>query len=331
MCAAARLKFVLPRFPSTFPGKFGSMRWTDPGLAFRRALQLRPSEIAHPPISDFVLVAYRKGATRITRRANGPSRSCQVTPGHISLLTSSVASEWAWEEPIDVLHVYLETGLMSEVMGGVFDWQLAGAQLRDLLDVHDEFIVGLGDILVGEAENNEPGLRLFVESLAHQLCIHLLRRYFDLKPSAMATIGEFEQAVVNRVRDHIMENLGEDPFSPPCRASLGSVRPISGACFVAPSAFLAPVRLERQTEQSASAAIGPPPCHRRSRRSDRLRRPKPSDPAFPQSVQGDAGPVASRLTPLAIAAPRENAYLPKIRRARSIRPRLFSTISPHAP
>ena len=211
MCAAARSEIRPAEIPEYVPGKVWldalDRPWT--GLS-ARGYSYGPSEIAHPPISDFVLVAYRKGATRMTRRANGPSRSCRVTAGHISLLTSSVASEWAWEEPIDVLHVYLETGLMSEVMEGVFDRQLAGAQLRDLLDVHDEFIVGLGDILVREAENNEPGSRLFVESLAHQLCIHLLRRYFDLKPSAMATIGEFEQAVVNRVRDYIMENLGED-------------------------------------------------------------------------------------------------------------------------
>ena len=164
----------------------------------------------------------------MTRRANGPSRSCQVTPGHISLLTSSVASEWAWEEPIEVLHVYLETGLMSEVMGGfsIGNWPAPNFAICLTCTTNSS---SASAISWSAKRRKEPGSRLFVELLANQLCIHLLRRYFDLKPSAMATIGEFEQAVVNRVRDHIMENLGEDLSLAALSRVARSVCPISGA------------------------------------------------------------------------------------------------------
>lgn len=175
-----------------------------------RGYRYAPSEVDGPPISHFMLVAYRAGATRMTRRVNGRSRSCHVAPGHISLLTSNVASEWEWDEPIDVLHIYIETGLMSDVIENVFNRDMVGVQLHDLLNVEDDFIFKLSDILISEAQHKEPGSRLFVESLAHQLCIHLIRRYFDLRPSAIIQISEFDQSVVNRVRDFIMENLGDD-------------------------------------------------------------------------------------------------------------------------
>ena len=208
MSVSGRFEIRPAEIPKYVPGKVWldalDRSWT--GIS-ARGYSYAPSEVAHPPISDFVLVAYRAGATRMTRRANGPSRSCRVVPGQISLLTSNTASEWAWEEPIDVLHVYLEPALMVEVIESVFNREMVGAQLHDLLDVQDDFILKLGDSLINEAQNDEPGSRLFVESLAHQLCIHLVRRYFDLQPSAIVTIGEFDRSVVNRVRDYIMENL----------------------------------------------------------------------------------------------------------------------------
>ncbi len=228
MSVSGRIEIRPAEIPKFVPGTV----WLDAldrswaGIS-ARGYSYAPSEVAHPPISDFVLVAYRMGATRMTRRANGPSRSCQVAPGHISLLTSNTASEWAWEKPIDVLHVYLEPGLMSEVIESVFNREMVGAQLHDLLDVQDDFILKLADSLISEAQHNEPGSRLFVESLAHQLCIHLVRRYFDLKPSAIVTIGEFDRSVVNRVRDYIMENLGEDL----CLTTLSRVARVSPSHF----------------------------------------------------------------------------------------------------
>ena len=248
---AARHEIRPAEIPEYVPGKVWlealDRPWT--GLS-ARGYRYGPSEVAHPPISDFVLVAYRAGVTRMTRRANGPSRSCQVAPGQISLLTSNTASEWAWDEPIDVLHIYLESKLMAEVIENVFNREMVGAQLHDLLDVQDDFILRLGDSLINEAQHNEPGSRLFVESLAHQLCIHLVRRYFELQPSSLVVIGEFDRSVVNRVRDYIMENLGEDL----CLASLSGVARVSPSHFgrvfrrafgVPPHQFILNARLDK--------------------------------------------------------------------------------------
>ena len=261
MSAPARFEIRPAEIPKYVPGKVWldalDRSWT--GIS-ARGYTYGPSEVAHPPISDFVLVAYRTGTTRMTRRANGPSRSCQVAPGHVSLLTSNTASEWAWEKPIDVLHVYIETGLMSEVVESVFNRGLAGAQLYDLLDVKDDCLLKLSDILIDEAQHNEPGSRLFVELLAHQLCIHLVRRYFDLEPSAVLTIGAFDQSVVNRVRDYIMENLGEDL----CLAALSRVARVSPSHFgrvfrrafgVPPHRFILNARLDKARNMLADRRL----------------------------------------------------------------------------
>jgi AraC family transcriptional regulator len=84
-------------------------RWS--GLSIR-GYKYKPSDISAPGCSDYLIVLYTGGPTRMSRRVDGPRRTSDVAFGDISLLTRAVESEWCWQDSIEVLHIYLEiTGL----------------------------------------------------------------------------------------------------------------------------------------------------------------------------------------------------------------------------
>ena len=63
---------------------------------------------------DYLIVAYKDGATTMNRRSTGDWRNEHVAPGCVSLLTHAAQSHWRWSEDIEVTHLYLSPGTMAE-------------------------------------------------------------------------------------------------------------------------------------------------------------------------------------------------------------------------
>jgi AraC family transcriptional regulator len=70
-------------------------------------------DVVVPPVSDFTIVSYLRGATLMERRCEGAWTRTYCAPGDVSLLTRSQRSHWHWTEEIDVSHVYLSENLVS--------------------------------------------------------------------------------------------------------------------------------------------------------------------------------------------------------------------------
>jgi AraC family transcriptional regulator len=242
--------------PSDVPTYVPGTIWLD-GLDNRwnelsvRGYTYKPSDVSPPGLADYLLVLYRDGVTRMSRRLEGPRRTSQIVPGDISLLPRAVESEWRWVDDIEVLHIYLQPGLIARVANSILDRDIAGVNLKDILKIRDDVLSALGRLLVQEASTDEAGSRLYAEAIGQQIAVHLLRHYFDLKKvPGEAPAGKFDSRRIRQVQEFIEAQLGGNPTL----ASLADIAGVSPAYFsrlfrhsfgAPPHQYLLSRRLER--------------------------------------------------------------------------------------
>lgn len=160
-----------------------------------------------PPMRDYMIVSYRHGRTPMERRFDGAWQQARCAPGSISLLTRAQRSDWNWSENVDVVHVYLSDELLTHLASEALDGAVTEVRLRDVLNVEDPVLTA--GVAAVEQEAREPGLggKLYVEALAAQLGLHLLRHYAELEVRAPAERGALSSAQRARVGDYIESHL----------------------------------------------------------------------------------------------------------------------------
>src|SRR5580692_12923525 len=67
-----------------------------------RGYRYAPLDVPIPGMRDYIIVAYKDGATTMNRRSTGEWRKELVAPGCVSLLTHAAQSHWRWSEDIEV-------------------------------------------------------------------------------------------------------------------------------------------------------------------------------------------------------------------------------------
>ena len=109
------------------------------------------------------------------RQCEGAWTKTHCAPGDVSLLTKSQRSHWHWTNEIDVSHVYLSEILVSGICAEVTDRCIADVQLQDVLKSHDPIVTAAVAAITREAQQQALGSALYVEAVATQLVVHLLR------------------------------------------------------------------------------------------------------------------------------------------------------------
>lgn len=194
--------------PKWLPGKLtvdsASQGWD--GLRIR-GYEYSPSDVPIPPMQDYLVVVYRGGSTDMNRRASGPWRNADVGPGVISLLTNAAAAHWHWSEQIEVNHIYLSPQKLDEVASDVFEREIKGVELRDILCAEDQVVGRVLHELLSEIAMGGVGQKLYAEALTTQLCVHVLRNYAG-ELTAAARVGRgLSTTEAERIRDYIEDNL----------------------------------------------------------------------------------------------------------------------------
>lgn len=194
--------------PIWLPGELtvdsATLGWKDVRI---RGYKYDPSDVLLPPMRDYMIVFYRQGNTPMNRRCSGPWRYEDVGPGVASLLTQAADSHWHWTVPIEVRHLYITQSKLAEVATDVYQKHINHVELRDILKTEDPVFLHMMETLYAETHSGGVGGQLYVEALANQMCVHLLRNYAgEFRKPPQTTPGlSFVQA--KRVREFICENL----------------------------------------------------------------------------------------------------------------------------
>ena len=197
--------------PRWVPGKIllasDTSRFSDVVL---RSYEYRPSEVFIPPLRDYGLVLYKRGPTSMDRRVDGPWSRELLTPGNLSLLTRVEPSYWHWTADIEVTPLYLSQQVLARVSADVFDRDIADVRLKDVLKADDEVLRAGVAAMAKEVQTNNLGGQLFVDALATQVCVQILRHHalvtFREKPLVGAGLSALQAKLVSR---YIDENIDQ--------------------------------------------------------------------------------------------------------------------------
>ena len=202
-------KLLAPEdLPVWVPGRILSrsddLGWKGVAL---RSYHYKGQDVRIPAMRDFMLVSYRTGVTPMERRFDGRWSRTTCGPGAVSLLTRSQKSHWYWTEDVEVTHVYLSQDLVAEVASEVTGRTVEEVSLADILRTDDPIVTAAVDAIAAEAANIGLGGALYVESVARQLVIHLLRNYAAVRLRSPERSGHLTAAQRRTVIDFIEANL----------------------------------------------------------------------------------------------------------------------------
>jgi AraC family transcriptional regulator len=147
---------------------------------FLRAYRYGALDVEVPPVVDYTLVAYRRGATMMEREIDGHWSREFVVPGDLSVLTRAEPSHWHWPQDIEVVHLYLSRGVLARVSAEVYDRDISDVRLMDVLKASDDLLHRNIVAVADEVSTHNLGGQLFIDSVANLMCVQLLRRYANV-------------------------------------------------------------------------------------------------------------------------------------------------------
>jgi AraC family transcriptional regulator len=225
-----------------------------------RGYRYTPLDVPIPGIRDYMVVAYKHGATQMSRRCTGDWRNEPVARGCVSLLTHAVQSHWRWSEDIEVTHLYLSPETMAQVAADAYDRHIKEVELRDVLRADDSVLVGIAASLAQESRDAGLGGRLYAEALRNHACVHILRHYANVvfrEPDRSGGLSHAQCRLLNQYLDENLErNISLEELAGVVRLSVFHfTRKFRTEFGCPPHTYLMRKRIERAKAQLAKGNI----------------------------------------------------------------------------
>jgi AraC family transcriptional regulator len=178
--------------------------------------ELDVAEVIHP-LDDFalpalpchVLVINLGSPSGIQEQRVG--RQSHLETGNLVILPAGAPTSWHVEREGEVrhLHLYLSPTLIQKIAVSA-DINPDRVELIDTLGVFDPQIETIALSLLSELRSDGLGGKLYVESLATLLGIHLLRQHSSVKQSSRSRSVDLTRTTLKPAITYIEDHLAED-------------------------------------------------------------------------------------------------------------------------
>jgi AraC family transcriptional regulator len=167
-----------------FPGQAAQgVRVSSRGLGWealnfeRRDHQPGSRSLVHGGRRHLIFVGLTGG--RLVRECQGERREYELNPGCVAVLPALTPISWSWATRISFSLMRLDADFVDRIADSVFGEDARGYRLI-LAERHwDASLTNIAGVLAREVLSGEPGSRLYAESLAGVLAVHLLRHYAE--------------------------------------------------------------------------------------------------------------------------------------------------------
>lgn len=169
-----------------------------------------------PTVSALSLVLFTCGTMHMEqRRINGPWKERHIREGDLVLRPSGRAPyELRWTGvspgPLQTLHLYLSEEMVSRTAGEVIGRGPARLALVERVGFRDPLLTQIGLALGRELEQRNPAGRLYAETAAQMLAVHLLHHYAFSTGDVEEPTQGLTRRQTARVTDFIETHLGQD-------------------------------------------------------------------------------------------------------------------------
>jgi AraC family transcriptional regulator len=146
---------------------------------------------------------------RVTWRVDdGSSKTTSFQPGSVFLYSSREFVWSRWEQPTECVHITLAPNLLSQV---ATDCSLSSnVEIDYRVMFTDSTILHLAHLFKSEILNGGLAGKLYTESLANALTVHLLRNYSGSVVKPALQDGPLNALKLNQITDFIENQLAED-------------------------------------------------------------------------------------------------------------------------
>lgn len=193
----------LPQAPSASSAELG---WRH--LEAYRYDGLRCWELALPPLERHFIAVHLMRPCDVDSRWGGRTHRGRSRPGNAMLMTAGQDSVWHCAAPIDELHVFLDPAIVRDVAREI------GRERFELIDgvaLVDPAFAELARQLLAEIDGPGVGTRLFADTTALALALHLLRHHSTAGGGRGAPPRlEMTARQLRLATDYIEAHLGEE-------------------------------------------------------------------------------------------------------------------------
>ena len=172
-------------------------------------------DLGEVQVRDTEIIVLLRGRLHVRRRGDGRLQRCDAVPGTAWLCPNGVHEDMIrlYGEVEESIHLFLPASPLSDTTLREIDADPGNADLHYKGGFHDPLIEQIARAIHSELVDPAPGGRMFVETLALALGVHMMRHYSSLK-SASASLsvarGALDRRRLERVTDFIDAYLGED-------------------------------------------------------------------------------------------------------------------------
>ncbi len=222
---SGRAAFVAPAVamgslrPETSIRSSRGLGWRD--VFFDERRHLRSDEIEYPGgVIEHVLICRTGQPTQAWQGIAGAGRRHQFLPGSITLLPAKHPCSWHWKDQQGTSNIVgLAPEFLKRVALEACDLDPSQVELQPHAQVADAQIEWIASQLRAEVSASGPGGRVYAESIAQILCIHLLRHYAVAAPRLRSPA--ISRAALRRSIEFLRARLSAD-------LSLGEVARVAG-------------------------------------------------------------------------------------------------------
>lgn len=168
------------------------------------------NELISPPLAQHLITLNCGLPYRLVQKLDGQIYEGDVAKGDIILTPANQATEYFWDREVDVVHLCLEPALIAKVAVEAIEVEAARIEVINRFAAADLQIQQLGHLLLMELEAERLGNRLYAESLANALAVHLIREYSTIKKTVRQYSDGLSKSKLQQAISYIQEHLERD-------------------------------------------------------------------------------------------------------------------------
>jgi AraC family transcriptional regulator len=238
-------KQVVPRSP---------ILWSQAVVAdiVRVERHLQPAnESSECCLPNYLISIHLGQPIQLERTADGQRSNELLSEGDIMISPPYLHRKLAWDNEAEFLLLRLEPKLFASAIYEAVDADQV--QIVPQLKIRDPLIQQIGLTLKSELEVNGLSDRLYAESMANALAVHLLRRYPTQKQNIQDYAGGLPKHKLQQAIDYIQAHLAVDVSLAAIAAELGMSQYYFARLFkqstgYSPYQYLIKCRIERAQE-----------------------------------------------------------------------------------
>jgi AraC family transcriptional regulator len=167
-------------------------------------------EFALPPVNGHLLTLHLGRPVTSVRRREGRVYQGTKVHGDIEMVPSGCPGSWVYESAEESIGIILAPELVQQVAGQTVRTSPERVEIRNNFCTRDPLIEKIGLALFADLREDGVDGRLFAESAAHLLAVHLLRHYATHTYRVREYSGGLSRQKLRRVMELIHEHLEKD-------------------------------------------------------------------------------------------------------------------------